>query len=131
MIYGCICCQFYKGVVDWVVICQVKDVVLILVIVNGDIIFGVKVCDVLVVSGVDGVMIGCGVQGWLWVLVQVVVELIGVLILFELIFVEFIEMVCVYYEVMLLFYGVDLGGCVLCKYLGWYMDYVNIDGFLC
>lgn len=40
-------------------------------------------------------------------------------------------MVLEYYDVMFSFYGMFLGVKVVCKYLGWYMDEVGCDKFLC
>lgn len=121
-IHGRTRCQFYKGKADWDAIREVKNAVTIPVIANGDIVDSVSAKDALDRSGADGVMIGRGAQGRPWVLAQVAAKLSGVDGPDTPTESEFIDMVSKHYDAILSFYGIDLGGRVARKHLGWYMD---------
>ncbi|MCL4136221.1 UNVERIFIED_CONTAM: hypothetical protein GTU68_003807 [Idotea baltica] len=125
VIHGRTRCQFYKGKADWDAIAAVKDTVKIPVIANGDIVDATTARRALSASGADGVMIGRGAQGRPWVLAQIAAELenrpspdvpTGS---------DFVDMVLGHYDAMLSFYGLELGGKVARKHLGWYMDYAQ------
>lgn len=58
VVYGCICVCMYKGEVEYVIIKDIKCLVFIFVVVNGDIILLEKVKQVLDYMGVDVIMIG-------------------------------------------------------------------------
>ena len=121
-IHGRTRCQFYKGKADWDAIRAVKDAVTIPVIANGDIVDSASAKEALDRSGADGVMIGRGAQGRPWVLAQIAADLSGTKAPETPTVAEFIDLVSKHYEAILSFYGIDLGGRVARKHLGWYMD---------
>lgn len=124
-IHGRTRCQFYKGCADWAAIRAVKAAVDVPVLANGDIVDGPSARQALARSGADGVMIGRGAQGRPWLLAQVAAELYGTPAPDVPQGAALADMVAGHYEAMLSFYGVDLGGRVARKHLGWYMDHAG------
>lgn len=121
-IHGRTRCQMYKGAADWAAISAVKDAVNIPVIANGDITSIDKAKEALDQSGADGVMIGRGAQGRPWLLAQVAANIMGAPEPVEPDGHEFADMVAGHFESGLTFYGIEIGGRVMRKHLGWYMD---------
>ena len=121
-IHGRTRCQFYKGRADWAAIRPIVDAVHIPVLANGDIVDTVSARDALAQSGAAGVMVGRGAQGRPWRLAQIAAGLgqdgpvavpTG----------DALEAVAAsHYDALISFYGVNLGGRVARKHLGWYMD---------
>jgi len=124
-IHGRTRCQFYKGRADWAAIRAVKAAVRVSVLANGDIVDVPSARRALEQSGADGVMIGRGAQGRPWLLAQVAAELYGTPAPEVPQGAALADLVAGHYEAMLGFYGVDLGGRVARKHLGWYMDHAG------
>lgn len=121
-IHGRTRCQFYKGRADWKAIRAVKEAVSVPVIANGDIIDARSAREALAASGADGVMIGRGAKGQPWVLSQIDAALCGTTAPRSPYGSALVALVAEHYEDTLAFYGEDLGGRVIRKHLGWYMD---------
>ena len=121
-VHGRTRCQFYKGRANWAAIRDVKDGVDVPVIANGDIVDATAAREALRKSGADGVMVGRGIQGAPWMLAEIAYELgwgprptipRGDAL---------VDMVIGHFEETIGFYGESLGGRVVRKHLGWYMD---------
>ena len=121
-IHGRTRCQFYKGQADWRAIRAVKDAVSVPVIANGDICNSDDARSALEHSGGDGVMVGRGAQGKPWLLAEIAHKLFDAPAPKIPQAAAFVDMVQSHFEAMLSFYGIDLGGRVARKHLGWYMD---------
>lgn len=119
VIYGCMCVCVFGGCVEYEMIVEVKVCLCILVIVNGDVEIVEEVQCVLQVIGVDGIMVGCVVQGWFWLFCEIFCyfESGRWILLFD-----YVEMCVVFFEYLegfYDFYGEQQGVCVVCKYIGW------------
>lgn len=124
-IHGRTRCQFYKGAADWRAIHDVKQAVTVPVIANGDILDVETSRNALDQSGADGVMVGRGAQGRPWVLAQIAHDIFGSQAPEIPTGNALVSMVSAHYEAMLGFYGIQMGGKVARKHLGWYMDDVG------
>ena len=125
-IHGRTRCQFYKGAADWAAIGQVKRVVSIPVLANGDIVNAESARAALAASGCDGVMVGRGAQGKPWILAQIAHDLFGTTAPKIPTGYALFEMIAGHYEAMLRFYGITVGGRTARKHLAWYLDDLDV-----
>ncbi|SMX22282.1 tRNA dihydrouridine synthase DusB [Boseongicola aestuarii] len=129
-IHGRTRCQFYKGRANWAAIREVKDAVTIPVIANGDIIDVASARIALSQSGADGMMVGRGSQGAPWRLAEIAHALGWGTAPVVPRGRAFVDMVRAHFEETIAFYGVELGGRVVRKHLGWYMDHAGTEARL-
>ena len=121
-IHGRTRCQFYKGAADWLAIRDVKDVVGVPVIANGDIIDSNTARLALEDSGADGVMVGRGAQGQPWVLSQIAAKLADEVCTPTPTGDALSDIILEHYEDMIRFYGPEMGVKCARKHLGWYLE---------
>ena len=119
-VHGRTRCQMYNGRADWEFIRQVKDVVRIPVVANGDITTPDEAVACLAQSGADGVMIGRGACGRPWLLRQVADRLAGRGEGAAPSIAEMKTILVEHLEGMLSHYGVNAGLRNARKHVGWY-----------
>ena len=119
-VHGRTRCQHFTGKADWASVKNVKNVVRIPVLVNGDIKTFEDVDTSLDLSGCDGVMIGRGAQGRPWFLKQVHQHLNKETVDASPSAIEIKEVLLEHYEDMLSFYGNKVGVPMGRKHLAWY-----------
>lgn len=126
-VHGRTRCQFYKGQADWNAIRPVVDAVNIPVIANGDILTTADAETCLKASGADGVMVGRGANGRPWLLRQID-DVLSSREVSEAPNAESRwEIVRSHYMDALELYGERLGGRIIRKHLGWYLDAAAAD----
>ncbi len=124
-VHGRTRCQFYRGRADWAAIGAVKRAVRIPVIANGDIATEAEARRALAESGADGVMIGRAARGRPWLPGRLGAALTGAPGPAVPCGEELAALAAEHYEEALSFYGAPLGGRVMRKHLGWYMDHAG------
>lgn len=119
-IHGRTRCQLYNGRADWHFIQQVKDVVSVPLIANGDIVSVEDARQCLAISGADGVMIGRGTYGRPWFIHQVHQALHHDQHLDDPTIFEKYKIMVEHFEDILHHYGMEGGLLVARKHIGWY-----------
>jgi tRNA-dihydrouridine synthase B len=119
-VHGRTRCQMYKGVANWQLIGNVKDVVKIPVIANGDIKNAQDAKESLKQSGADGVMIGRACYGKPWLINQIENELAGNLN-YEIPNLERQKQIVLnHFQDMIEHYGEKVAIPLARKHIGWY-----------
>lgn len=121
-IHGRTRCQFYSGKADWQFIRQVKDVVKIPVIANGDITSYDKAKQCLQESGADGIMVGRGAYGKPWLLSQISHYIKTGEELQPPPINEQLSIILEHYNSMLEYYGKDTAVQLARKHISWYSN---------
>ncbi|MCC8417728.1 MAG: tRNA dihydrouridine synthase DusB [Rickettsia endosymbiont of Bryobia graminum] len=121
-IHGRTRCQFYSGKADWQFIRQVKDVVKIPVIANGDITSYDKAKQCLQESGADGIMVGRGAYGKPWLLSQISHYIKTGEELQPPPIKEQLSIILEHYNSMLEYYGKDTAVQLARKHISWYSN---------
>ncbi|WP_341763664.1 tRNA dihydrouridine synthase DusB [Candidatus Tisiphia endosymbiont of Beris chalybata] len=119
-IHGRTRCQFYSGKADWGFIKQVKDIVKIPVIANGDITSLTAAKECLQQSGANGIMVGRGAYGKPWFISQIAHYLKTGEELPPPTMKEQLSIILEHYNDMLEYYGNDTGVQLARKHIGWY-----------
>ena len=121
-VHGRTRCQFYKGRADWAFIRNVKEVVSIPVIANGDIETRQDALRCIEASRADGLMIGRGACGKPWLLRQIISYLRDGVWPPDPSLGERQAIVEDHYRELLAHYGVATGCRVARKHLAWYLQ---------
>lgn len=112
--------QFYSGKADWAFIKEVKKVIKIPVIVNGDIVSCTIAKEALIQSGADGIMVGRGAYGKPWLLAQMMHYLNTGQVQPEPPINIQVDIILNHYQSILEYYGIDIGIKIARKHLAWY-----------
>lgn len=113
--------QYYSGNADWDIIKEVKELVDIPVIGNGDITSPEKAKQMLEYTGCDAVMIGRAAEGNPWIFKRTVNYLKTCELLPEPDFAERLNTARRHLDMLVEFKGEHIGVCEMRKHLGWYI----------
>lgn len=121
-VHGRTRCQFYTGRADWAAVAPTVLATRVPVVVNGDIGCGVTARKALAASGAVAVMVGRAARARPWLPAQIAARLAGRAPRPAPSGPARAALIAGHYEAMLDFYGIELGGRVARKHLGWYLD---------
>lgn len=113
--------QLYNGNANWDAVSDVKNMIDIPVVVNGDILTSHDAQSAMAKSRADGVMIGRGAYGRPWIVKQIVDEMNGKVFVppsMELLS----QIVLEHYDLLLSYYGDHVGNITSRKHIGWYLS---------
>lgn len=113
--------QYYSGKADWDIIKEVKSLVDIPVIGNGDITSPESAKAMLDYTACDAIMIGRAAEGNPWIFKRVCTYLESGELLPEPDFKERLEMARRHLDMLVDFKGEHIGVCEMRKHLGWYI----------
>lgn len=113
--------QFYSGKADWNIIREVKNVVKIPVIGNGDIFTIEDAIKMKKETGCDGIMIARGAQGNPWIFKRIVHYMEKGILLPEPTILEKIEMALKHFHRLIEDKGEYIGIREIKKHIGWYL----------
>jgi tRNA-dihydrouridine synthase B len=114
--------DFYEGSAEYETIRDIKSVVRIPVIANGDINAPQKAREVLDFTGADGVMLGRASHGAPWIFGSVNAYLNGGNAHASLSRAEVRDIILAHLDSLYVFYGEDTGVRIARKHLGWYCE---------
>jgi tRNA-dihydrouridine synthase B len=124
-IHGRTRCQMYKGHANWKFIKNIKDVVKIPVIANGDIKSLADAQQALKESNADGIMVGRGAYGKPWLINQIDSFLNHDKILPDPSLVEKKAIILDHFADMIDYYGSETGVRLARKHMGWYSSGID------
>ena len=120
VVHGRTRCQMYNGNANWEMISQVKNVVSIPVIANGDIKTSQDAKNALSQSNADGVMIGRACYGRPWLINQIEKDLNHQLQILPPTIEEQKTIVIQHFQEMVDYYGEQIAIPLARKHIGWY-----------
>jgi tRNA-dihydrouridine synthase B len=121
----------FKGNAEYDTIAQVKQVVAIPVIANGDIRSAVQARRVLAVTGCDGLMIGRAAYGNPWIFAELKAVLRGADVPARPATAAILETMVQHVRGLHELYGDQIGARVARKHVGWYAEYLAGGRALC
>lgn len=118
--------QLYNGHADWAAIRAVRDVLIIPLIANGDIMNADDAREAMFLSGADGVMVGRATYGRPWAIRDIIDALEGRPGQPSLTVLELGDIVLTHYDMIIDHYGAFGGVSIARKHIGWYCE--GMDG---
>ncbi len=113
--------EFYSGKADWSIISDVVDQLEIPVVGNGDVFSAEDAKDMIDKTGVSGVMVARGIQGYPWLVKEIDCYLKEGVRLASPNYEERIEMATRHLKLAVSYYGEDSAVPLMRKHLAWYI----------
>ena len=121
-VHGRTRCQFFKGRADWAAIAEVRDVIDVPLVANGDLAAPEDADRMRAMSGADAVMIGRGSYGRPWIVGHTALAMAGAPMPDAPAGTALAELVGAHYAAMLSHYGTAIGVRAARKHLAWYLE---------